>query len=140
METLHSTSGPSDERCIEFDNKMTGKYDIEPFKKLGYDSIHMCLRDKIMNGENIKEISDSTGLITDTIKNAAVRMYMRIKPIKRGTVSINQIPWGKQDRRGPGPYPEHPCSVPGCTNMTTHRFLCSDCFFKNGELDETDYL
>lgn len=132
MKTLHSTVGPSDNKCLEHDAKMVGRYDMEPFIGLGYKSIHLCLRDKILNGENVKEISTSTGLGVMTIKNAAIRMSLKIQPAKRGLGHPNI---GRQDKRGVGPYPEHKCTAHGCTRLTTHRFLCSECFMK-GERDD----
>lgn len=131
MKTLHSTVGPSDDKCLEHDARMIVRYDMEPFIRLGYRSIHVCLRDKILNGENVKEISASTKMSVTAIKNAAIRMGLKIQPAKRGLGHPNI---GMQDKRGTGQYPAHKCSAHGCPRLTTHRFLCPVCFAK-GEID-----
>ena len=55
MDTPPAT-GPSDQKCRHHDSRMVNKCDMAPIKALGYNSIHMCLRDKILSGENILEL------------------------------------------------------------------------------------
>lgn len=130
-------TGPSDQKCRHHDSRMVNKYDMAPIKALGYNSIHMCLRDKILSGENVLELSASTGIDKMTIRNAAVRMHLRIKPVRvahGGSRHKKQEDVPKEDEPR---YPEHVCSVPGCTRLTTRRFLCTECYSK-GDDNEWD--
>ena len=115
---------------------MVNKYDMALIKALGYNSIHMCLRDKILSGENVLELSLSTGSDKMTIRNAAVRMHLRIKPVRvaHGGSRHKKEEAPKEDELR---YPEHVCSVPGCTRMTTRRFLCAECYSR-GDDNEWD--
>lgn len=134
-------AGPSDNKCRHHDSLMVNKYDMALIKALGYDSIHMCLRDKILDGENVLELSRSTGIDKMTIRNAAVRMHLRIKPVRvahgGSRHKKEEAPKEEAPKEDELRYPEHVCSVPGCTRMTTRRFLCTECYSR-GDDNEWD--
>ena len=131
------TTGPSDQKCRLHDSRLVNKYDMAPIKALGYNSIHMCLRDKILSGENILELTRSTGLDKVAIRNAAVRMHLRIKPVRTAHGGSRHKKQEDAPKEKAPVYPEHVCSVPGCTRMTTRRFLCTECY--KGSDNENDW-
>ena len=61
MDTPPAT-GPSDQKWRHHDSRMVNRYNMALINALGYNSIHMCLRDKILSGENVLELSVSTGI------------------------------------------------------------------------------
>lgn len=127
---MPSATGPSDQKCRHHDSKMVKKYDMAHITALGYDSIHMCLRDKILGGENILELTRATGLDKMAIRNAAVRMHLRIKPVRTAHGGSRHKKQEEVPKKDALRYPEHACSAPGCTRMTTRRFLCTECYAK----------
>lgn len=128
-------TGPSDEKCYRMDARLNKNYDLGGIRSLGYESFHRCLRDKILAGLNIIELEDTTHIPRLAIRNAAVRMHLRIKPVREGHGGgrrKNEDEVFVTERK----YEEHRCSAHGCNRMTTNRFLCRECYMKG---DENEY-
>ena len=138
----YSKDGPDDEMCLYLDKRMFKKYPMELVNSLGYESVHICIKNLISLGKTRSEIRELTGLSSNTVKNSAKRMLMDIKLEKIQGVSKEKNKRKKyKKKKSIGidfDYREHKCSNPNCKKMTTNRMLCDDCYERNSE--EVNYL
>lgn len=136
-EYFYSTSGPSDEECRAFDRRINWKSRIKGVFDLGFDSVHIYIRDRIIEGMSIKDMRQEANLTVDTLNGCIGRLEMIPAPSidtlgRRTGLGYRQKNSVKYSITGKV-YPSHPCSNPLCKNMTTNRFLCLECYEKNND-------
>lgn len=137
----YSKNGPNDEMCMYLDKRMFKKYPMELVNDLGYESIHICIKNLICNGKTRSEIRELTGLSSNTVKNSAKRMLMDIKLEKIQGMSKEKNKrkrYKKKKSSSDFVCEEHKCSNPNCSQKTTNRLLCDRCYERNSE--ETNYF
>jgi len=128
---------PTDFECFSLDLRCKKSYDLSLIEELGYNSMHLAIRDLIIASYSMREIKNITGLHEDTIRNASGRMQMSIKRERSKKIKKNSNDIKK--RKGnfkKVKYKLHKCNVDGCQKMTTNRLLCDSCYRDNSDIIE----